>query len=633
MFCAAVAAMILSLSACGGGQDEAKTPVAEFERAIATIPETGMTVSPVLQKAAKAPVAKPATVQSSGHKASAAPQAAVAGSVNFTVGVAVEKALPLQATTSTTATEGFMNWVERVFPGLFPGGHQETIDRGTFVFRYYPEGNSFLGVTNDGKVYVLFLNLTTELKYVGLMADIPCQVDPNMCPPKVTSVSPANGAVDVALVGTIVTAKFDQKLAACPVTTTGTFGVIQGTLSCVNTGTTATVTITPATELPENTFMTATLCGFSNTEGVEMVCHTWSFTTMKKPVVVPVPVRVYTANYGDFLSGTSVASVIDVATSGVTQIGFPTVPGFGDMRRVVVDSLMRKVYFGAIGTFRLYSIDLDTNAVLEPIAIDNDFNFSHSVMGLALSETDICMAFSRADVENYPRQNELECRNRMTLVSTFKSPAYFLADAKMMTTRLSYLPFGNDKKLYALNATKGAYFAETLPDGGFREGFSPDTVGTVVAIDAATKAITTIQVGSVPQGIDRDPVTGDVYVTNGGDGTISVISHATGQVEKVLLPTFTGFQRPIGIKVDRSRGKIYVTDYVGAVVVLDLVTRQEVARVPVGSRPVDMVPVGNLLYVACRRGTSVFVIDLDTLKVTRTIQVGTSPWGIASSAP
>lgn len=82
-----------------------------------------------------------------------------------------------QAAPLGITADQFMNWAETTFAGYFPE-HQATIVRDGFVFRYYPKGNSFIGVTTDGGVYVLFLNLDSQVKYIAPMADFTCLVTP-----------------------------------------------------------------------------------------------------------------------------------------------------------------------------------------------------------------------------------------------------------------------------------------------------------------------------------------------------------------------------------------------------------------------------------------------------------------------
>lgn len=94
----------------------------------------------------------------------------------------------VQATSSSVTPDMLMDWAETTFADLFPE-HQTTQTRPGFVFRYYPKGNSFIAVKADGGVYVLFLNLDSQVKYIAQLVDFTCQVNPSdaSCLPTGTS--------------------------------------------------------------------------------------------------------------------------------------------------------------------------------------------------------------------------------------------------------------------------------------------------------------------------------------------------------------------------------------------------------------------------------------------------------------
>ena len=77
-------------------------------------------------------------------------------------------------------------------------------------------------------------------------------------------------------------------------------------------------------------------------------------------------------------------------------------------------------------------------------------------------------------------------------------------------------------------------------------------------IDAATGAVTrTIPVGDAPDAVAVDPATHTVYVTNHGDGTVSVIDAATGKV----TGTIPVGSLPNAVAVDPGTHTAYVTNY------------------------------------------------------------------------
>ena len=82
-------------------------------------------------------------------------------------------------------------------------------------------------------------------------------------------------------------------------------------------------------------------------------------------------------------------------------------------------------------------------------------------------------------------------------------------------------------------------------------------VGAVPASAAGGYTVTaTIPVGSGPDGVAVDPAAGTVYVTNYGDGTVSVIDAATNTVT-ATIPVGSG---PDGVAVDPAAGTVYVTN-------------------------------------------------------------------------
>ena len=77
-------------------------------------------------------------------------------------------------------------------------------------------------------------------------------------------------------------------------------------------------------------------------------------------------------------------------------------------------------------------------------------------------------------------------------------------------------------------------------------------------INPTTNTVTaTIPVGSDPQGVAVSPETGDVYVTNFGDGTVSVINPATNTVTATIPDSTNVF----GVAVSPETGDVYVTNF------------------------------------------------------------------------
>jgi len=75
-------------------------------------------------------------------------------------------------------------------------------------------------------------------------------------------------------------------------------------------------------------------------------------------------------------------------------------------------------------------------------------------------------------------------------------------------------------------------------------------------VATAPEVIATIPVGSESDAVAVSPLTGDVYVTNINDGTVSVIS---GRTNTVIATILVG-NGPVGVAVSPLTGAVYVTN-------------------------------------------------------------------------
>ncbi len=89
------------------------------------------------------------------------------------------------------------------------------------------------------------------------------------------------------------------------------------------------------------------------------------------------------------------------------------------------------------------------------------------------------------------------------------------------------------------------------------------TAATADPVPEAPAVTGTITVGSDPWGDAVNPVTGTVYVTNSGSGTVSVIS---GRTHRVTGTITTGVNGPYGVAVNPRTGTVYVTNIDGGTV-------------------------------------------------------------------
>jgi hypothetical protein len=92
-----------------------------------------------------------------------------------------------------------MDWAELRYPQFFPS-HQQNKSSAPYIYRYYPETNTYVGV--DGVVVrVLGPAFGRDILTVGVLSDFVCQVFPENCAPPTANA----GASQQVLVGSGVT--------------------------------------------------------------------------------------------------------------------------------------------------------------------------------------------------------------------------------------------------------------------------------------------------------------------------------------------------------------------------------------------------------------------------------------------
>lgn len=128
----------------------------------------------------------------------------------------------------------------------------------------------------------IFLFLALSLLTMGCGGD---DGGGDTTPPTVSSVSPANGATDVAI-NTVITATFSEAMNSSTINTStftlnSTSGAVTGTVTYSGT----TATFTPSSNLSYSATYTATITtGVKDSAGNAMAAnYTWSFTTISPP--------------------------------------------------------------------------------------------------------------------------------------------------------------------------------------------------------------------------------------------------------------------------------------------------------------------------------------------------------------
>lgn len=141
-------------------------------------------------------------------------------------------------------------------------------------------------------------------------------------------------------------------------------------------------------------------------------------------------------------------------------------------------------------------------------------------------------------------------------------------------------------------------------------------------------AIANVTVGSGPVDVAFDPLDGDLFVTNQGGASVSVIN---GTTHRVIATVAVG-SGPFGAAVDVRTGDVYVSNsYSDNVSVISGSTLRVVASVPVGALPQlpTYDPINGNVYVTNRNSDNVTVIDGTTVAAIANVPVGFGPDGSA----
>jgi DNA-binding beta-propeller fold protein YncE len=163
----------------------------------------------------------------------------------------------------------------------------------------------------------------------------------------------------------------------------------------------------------------------------------------------------------------------------------------------------------------------------------------------------------------------------------------------------------------------------------FTTNLTPGTVSKVQFDDRGRWEISTIPTGARVEGLALSPDEREFWVTNVGDGTISVIeTDAFRVIATIDLPT--RYSNRLTFSPDGSR--VIVSDLRGTeVLVIDRSTRSIVAAVDVGggSEGLLVTPDGATAFISVSTAGHVEVLDLRTLTVTGRIAGFSNPDGIA----
>jgi YVTN family beta-propeller protein len=143
-----------------------------------------------------------------------------------------------------------------------------------------------------------------------------------------------------------------------------------------------------------------------------------------------------------------------------------------------------------------------------------------------------------------------------------------------------------------------------------------------------------IPVKTEPHPIAISPDGKEVWVGGRIDGNITIIDAATKKILQTFeLPSWRNGDRmaftPDGKRLLLPNSAVAGKSGGGEVAVLDVATRKEIKRVPIGTgkqmQDLVVAPDGLTAYVAVANENTVAIIDMKTLEVTGRISIGDTP--------
>ncbi len=140
---------------------------------------------------------------------------------------------------------------------------------------------------------------------------------------------------------------------------------------------------------------------------------------------------------------------------------------------------------------------------------------------------------------------------------------------------------------------------------------------------------TVIPAGPGVEGFDVTPDGRELWGANGQDGTITIIDLAAKKALATLDARIEGANR-LKITPDGKRALVSSLRS-GELAVLDITSRAEVKRLKLGrgASGILIEPAGGRAFVACSPDDRVAIVDLRTLEVAGTLDVGGHPDGLA----
>jgi YVTN family beta-propeller protein len=166
------------------------------------------------------------------------------------------------------------------------------------------------------------------------------------------------------------------------------------------------------------------------------------------------------------------------------------------------------------------------------------------------------------------------------------------------------------------------YGVSATPDNVYVSNVGDNTVSVISTSD--NPAIKIIPVGIMPYGVSATP--DNVYVSNVGDGTVSVISIS----ENTVIDTIDVGIRPYGVSATSDFVYVANNDH-GTVSVISISENTVIDTISVGAKPAGVSATPDFVYVSNYDDGTVSVISISENTVIETIPVGAMPTGVSAT--
>jgi YVTN family beta-propeller protein len=213
-------------------------------------------------------------------------------------------------------------------------------------------------------------------------------------------------------------------------------------------------------------------------------------------------------------------------------------------------------------------------------------------------------------------------------------------DVHLSTGKVYVASFNNDS-IYVIDGTTREVI-KAIGGGDTPQGVAVSQAGDrvyvthkydpVFVVQVSTDSVVndTLLAGTWPEGIAVNPNGNKIYVANPGSFDLSVID---GNFDTTIT-TIDPYYGCTYVAVNAVTNKVYVTDDIGGIGVIDAVTDSETAHIAFGPSAAGLAtdPVNDRIYVAIADNRAVGVVDGTADTIMAQITVGYGALGVAVNA-